>query len=401
MKARLVFLLIVCLILGGCSLFGGTEQPTEQPASPTPERSTSTPFKPDPSPTVRLATDTPTPDPTPTEVVARYGPDNFPSNVDPLTGLLVANPDLLERRILAIKVTLMPRSSRPQWGLSLADLVYEYYQNGGISRFHTIFLSNDAEQVGPIRSARFPDSALIRMYKSIFAFGSADSRVLDRFAYSEFYPYLVSEYPASCPPMCRVEPNTLNHLVTNTENLRQYISDQGLENDRQNLDGMLFDSATPQGGEQVNVISARFGPQIYHRWEYDPATGRYLRFQDTQDDLNGAGEAYGPLVDRLTDEQISTANVVVLLVPHEYYSQSPEIIEMTLAGSGDGYAFRDGRMYPVKWNVPDQTSVLYLTNPDGTLFPYKPGNTWYTLLGTTSKISQPETGTWRFDFRIP
>jgi hypothetical protein len=362
---------------------------------------TSTPFEPDPSPTAIVPTDTPTPEPTPTLLLTRIGPDNFPANVSPLTGLVVSDPSLLERRPLAVKVALIPRSSRPQYGLSFADIVYEYYQNGGISRFHSIFLSNDAEQVGPIRSARFPDTSLIRSYKSIFAFGSADARVLDRFETLEFFPYLVNEYPAGCQPMCRLEPNGLNHLVTNTEELSKYITEQGLENGRQDLNGMLFDSQVPAGGQPAEVVNTRIGPQVYHRWEYDAATGHYLRLQDTQDDLGGAGEEYAPLVDRITEDQISAANVVVLKIPHEYFSRSPEIIEMNILGSGDGYAFRDGQYYEVKWNVPNQNSVLYLTYPDGTPFPYKPGNTWYTIIGTSSITSQPEPGTWRYDFRIP
>ncbi|MDX1436254.1 MAG: DUF3048 domain-containing protein [Anaerolineales bacterium] len=403
MKARFTVFLLFVVILGGCSLFGGEETPVaqEQPTNTPQRRSTSTPFGPEPSPTTASATDTPTPAPTATVVISRHGPDNFPENVSPLTGLVVENQALLERRPLAVKITLMPRSSRPQWGLSLADIVFEYYQNGGISRFHTIFLSNDSEMAGPIRSARFPDEALIRMHKSIFAFGSADFRVLNRFRFADFSPYLVNEYPAGCPPMCRYEPTTHNHLVTNTPELSEYISNQGLENGRQNLNGMLFDSLVPTGGQPGTVANTRFGPQIYHRWEYDPTTGAYLRNQDVQDDLGGAGEEYGPLIDQMTDEQITAANVVVLLVPHDYFSRSPEIIEMNLAGSGDAFAFRDGQVYQVRWNVPAQDSVLYLTNPDGSLFPYKPGKTWYTIIGTSSLQSQPEDGTWRFEFRIP
>jgi hypothetical protein len=317
-----------------------------------------------------------------------------------LTGLEVSDPELLDRRPLAVKITLMPRSSRPQWGLSMADLVFEYYQNGGISRFHTIFYGNDVERAGPIRSARFPDANFIRMYKSVFAFGSADSRVLNRFSFQEFFPKLVSEYPAACGPMCRIEPNGKNHLVTNTEDLSAYVTSKGVPNGRQNLDGMRFENQIPSGGDTINHISVRYGPQIYSRWDYDPATQRYLRFQDIQDDL-GIGEAYAPLVDRLNDEQIAADNVVILIIPHEYFSNPPEIIEMPMGTSGDAYAYRNGRFYQVRWSVPNINTVLSLTNPDGSPFPFKPGNTWFQIIGVSSDISQPDSDSWRFQFRIP
>jgi hypothetical protein len=263
-----------------------------------------------------------------------------------------------------------------------------------------VFLGNDADQVGPVRSARFPDGPLIRMYRSIFAFGSADARVISRFGASDFSPYLVNEYPAACGPMCRVDPNGYNHLVTNTADLSQYISDQGLSNSAQNLDGLRFDSQPPAGGEVANQIYARFGPQVYHRWDYDAASRRYLRFQDTRDDL-GVGEDYAPLTDQLTDDQIAADNVVVLLVPHEYFSRDPEIIEINMAGSGTAFAFREGRQYEIRWSVPNPSALFNLSLADGSPYALKPGNTWFVIIGTSSQQTQPAANAWRFDFRIP
>ncbi len=403
MRKQLLFILIILsIVLGGCRAPEPTPVEADSTAAtfPAPSLSTSTPFSPDPTATEVEASPTTPPEPTATSGPINYGPTDFPPNINPLTGLEVADPALLDRRPLAIKVTLMPRSSRPQWGLSMADLVFEFYQNGGISRFHTIFYGDEVESVGPIRSARFPDANFIRIYKSIFAFGSADIRVLNRFSFQEFFPQLVSEYPAACGPMCRVDTNGKNHLVTNTADLSAYITEQGVPNGRQNLDGMRFENQVPAGGESVNHIFVRYGPQIYSRWDYDFATGKYLRFQDIQDDL-GIGEAYAPLVDQLNEQQITADNVVVLVIPHEYFSRDPEIIEIPLGTSGDAYAYRDGKFYQVRWSVPNINTVLSLTNADGSPFPFKPGNTWFSVIGQSSTITQPDTDSWRFLFRIP
>ena len=66
-------------------------------------------------------------------------------------------------------------------GASFADIVYDYYQNNGMTRFHAIFYSQNAEEVGPIRSARLLDAELMQMYKTGLAFGGADARILKRF----------------------------------------------------------------------------------------------------------------------------------------------------------------------------------------------------------------------------
>jgi hypothetical protein len=116
----------------------------------------------------------------------------------------------------------------------------------------------------------------------------------------------------------------------------------------------------------------------------------------------GQGEEYAPLIDRSNDHQIATENVVVLVARHEFYQQPPnEIIEIYLSGSGIAYAFRDGQVYQVRWNRPTTNSVLFLTNPDGTPFPYHPGSTWYQVVGEATSITQPDANTWRFNFSFP
>src|SRR5258708_23201857 len=44
--------------------------------------------------------------------------------------------------------------SRPQSGLSQADIVYEALAEGGITRFLAVFQSQNAASIGPVRSAR-------------------------------------------------------------------------------------------------------------------------------------------------------------------------------------------------------------------------------------------------------
>ena len=123
----------------------------------------------------------PTPTITPLYPPEGYGPANFPANVDPLTGLPVSDPALLQRRPMLIKVSNLPRNVRPQWGLSLADLIFEYYTEEGSTRFAAIFYSKDASMVGPIRSGRFIDGDLVQGYKAVFAFGSAYVAEMQRF----------------------------------------------------------------------------------------------------------------------------------------------------------------------------------------------------------------------------
>ena len=76
---------------------------------------------------------------------------------DHMTGHLVGQQD--NRHPVAIKINNYPRSNRPQWGLSLADIVYEYYHNNDLPRFHAIFYGNDAPVLGVIPDQTIAEGA--------------------------------------------------------------------------------------------------------------------------------------------------------------------------------------------------------------------------------------------------
>lgn len=407
---RLSGMMLLVLLISACSIGGPepTEMITEESFV-----ATATPTKPEPTSTPVPPTETPTPEPTPTATPPYpeegYGPDNFPNDVNPLTGLRVSNPTSLDRRPVAVKINIVPRTgTRPPWGLSAADIVFDYYQNNGYTRFHTIFYGEDTDLAGPIRSARFPDHFLIRMYKSIFAYGSADPLINERLFGAEYSDRLVLEGGGSglCPPtdqnpMCRFDPQGYSFLLGGTSEIRGYAQNQGVDDRKQNLEGMYFNLQPPSDGEPAELINVSYSKDSYLQWEYDSTDEKYYRNQDDSFD-QGEGETFAPLLDRNNDEHISADNVVVVLMEHSYFRKPPsEIMELLVSGSGPAYAFRDGHVYQVRWNIPGTDSVLYLTNEDGTSFAYKPGNTWYQVIGVSSNILEPEDGSWRFEFLIP
>ncbi|MCH7663076.1 MAG: DUF3048 domain-containing protein, partial [Chloroflexi bacterium] len=337
-----------------------------------------------------IPTASPTPQPTATYSPHSIGPDNFPNIVNPLTGLTVANASLLNRRPVSVKITLYPRSARPQWGLSLADIVYEYYHNNDLTRFNAIFYSQDAAMVGPIRSARLFDNYLTFMYKSDFVFGSADSRILDFLNNQDYSDRLLYRLDGSCPPtpVCRFNPGGANYLITDTSAVRTFLKSVGVQDRRQNLNGMTFSPLTPAGGQSINRIYVRYSVSAYLYWQYDASTGRYFRFQDNQENIGGLGEGYHQLIDRLNDQPIQADNVVVLTMSHCHVVYVPpegdipaiEIVNMDFVGSGIAYAFRDGQAYEVHWVRPTNDWVVYLINSDGSPYFFKPGTTWFQVI---------------------
>lgn len=403
MIKRLTTMALLVFFLSACTGIG-VDRPTATPtlpASPPTLTATPTPIPPTVTPS---PSETATPTATATVPVV-YGPENFPASINPLTGLPVNDPALLERRPLSVKVQIFPRGQRPPWGVSLANIVFDYYQNNGMTRFHAIFYGQDANQVGPIRSGRLFDSHVVTMYKSALAFGGADQRILKVFLSSDFADRLVFEGSHNCPPMCRIDPNGFNFLVADTAELSKYITTKGVSNTRQDLDGMSFDTLPPAGGRPGVQVFVRHSISAYNRWDYDPNSARYLRFQDTIEAGDAQGEVFDAMIDKLTGQQVAADNVVILYLPHAFAYKSKstpnEIVDIQLMGTGWAYAYRDGQMYEARWNRPNKESVLFLTFPDGSLYPYKPGNTWYEVVGQSSQLTDLGNGGWRYVFSFP
>jgi len=387
----------------------GSITPSPSATIPTP-RPSETP-QPSPTPTITLTpTVSPTITPTLTDPPEGVGPSNYPADVNPLTGLQVDDPARLERRPVAVKVSNYPRSNRPQWGLSLADIVFEYYHNNELTRFHAIYYGQDAPMVGPIRSGRLFDMDLVELYKSILVFGSADQRILDRMLEQDYADRLVYLLDGYCPPnpVCRYDRYGRNVLITDTAQVGEYIVETGGDNDRPVLTGLHFRERVPEDGEAVNRIYIRYSYAAYNYWRYDPDSGRYIRYQDTQEDVGGRGEGYHLLVDALNNQPIQADNVVVLMIPHFFEVYVPpeggqaatEIVGMAFEGRLTAFAFRDGQAYTLHWLRSDDGTTLQLLYPDGTPFPLKPGTTWFQVVNTHSPIEQDD-GVWRFIFDLP
>jgi hypothetical protein len=403
--------LIVALFLGGCSS-GFDDVSAEGIPSPTPFQpqtgnDSTSPY----SAAAPTPLNLPTTTPPPTEMVIL--PETLPNDVDvnsfvvsgalnPLTGLPPSDADLLNRRPMAIKVANYPRYMRPQSGLTLADQVFEYYIEDGLTRFIAIFYGNDSEWVGPVRSGRYFDEHIQRMYQSYLVFKFADPRELEYFRASDFANYLVTPTNGMCPPFHFLPDriNTVeeyNNSYFNTVKWKDCVVNGDLLNTRPYIRNGYYSDPAPAGDLPATKIAAYFSVDSYHYWEYSSEQYIYYRFQEINDTRDGE-EEYAPLMDRVTSAQVSASNVVVLFVTHTFanpYDQDDEVFQIDLNGSGEAYVFRDGVGILAKWYRTNKDQPLLLTTLGGSPIYMRPGITFYEVIGTRSYVDQGD-GEWSF-----
>lgn len=394
------------LMLLALLLFPGTPVPAGALAQPT-ATPTATPFSSSLSSFTNLNKNSDLP-------YESIGPDYFFPWVNPLTGLQVEDATLLQRRPMAIKVTNYPRSTRPPSGLSFADVVYEYYTERHITRYIAVFYGQDASRVGPIRSGRFFDEHIFTMYDSSFAFGYADDLLMEywreqgpetmlRFALEGLVDNLHNCSTGFSYSLCRdLSLQTYNNLFADTAALSEAVEAHGLPNTVPDLTGMRFAYRPPEGGAAAQDIFLHYSPLIYSWWEYSEERNQYLRYQETRGYSHPSQADYAPLNEALTGAQLSADNVVALFVPHQYYKKTDttEIIQIDLVGSGSAIVFRDGQAFAARWVRPADNGVLNLYGANGEHFPLKPGQTWYQVLSLETWQSQ-QGDQWTFFFDPP
>jgi hypothetical protein len=411
--SRINILLIVMFILSACGIRSNdnlnTGFPSPTPFQPLTENASDSPYA-DAAPTpMYLPTVTALP-PTPTQIVIRPEllpadvnvPDfTLPTSLNPLTGLPPSDPTLMERRPLAIKVANYPRYVRPQSGLTLADNVFEYYIEAGLTRFIAVFYGNDSEWVGPVRSGRYFDEHVLRMYHAYLVFKFADPRELTYFKASDFSDFLVLPTNGSCPPF-RLMPNrnieVYNNSYFNTILWEDCVVRDGLENRRQAIRSGFFSENVPASDLLGIQMFTYYSVDSYNYWIYRPDIKQYVRYQELADTRNDKPESYEVLMDAATATAVHASNIVYLLAPHTFsntFDQEDEVYQIDLTGSGEAYVFRDGVGIVAKWYRTNKDQPLLLAALNGAPIYLRPGITFYEVLGARSYVDQ-DAGEWHF-----
>ncbi len=388
--------------------------PTPTPFQPLTENVSDSPYA-EAAPTpLYLPSVTPLPPtPVPILVVPEWLPAglNIPAftlsaDLNPLTGLPPPDPSLMDRRPLAIKVANYPRYIRPQSGLTLADNIFEYYIEGGLTRFIAVFYSNDSQWVGPVRSGRYFDENIQRMYHAYLVFKFADSRVESHLRESDIAPFLVVPGFGECPPFHLMEKRKIevyNNSYFNTIEWKDCVIKDGLDNHRQGIRLGFFSEDVPTSELLGTQLYTYYSVDSYNHWAYDAETQQYFRYQEVSDTRNDKPESYAPLVDQVTRETVHAANVVYLLAHHTFsntFDEEDEVYQIDLTGSGEAYVFRDGVGIPARWVRTNKDQPLLLVTPNGAPIYLHPGVTFYEVLGAASYVDQ-DAGEWHFHHATP
>jgi hypothetical protein len=327
---------------------------------------------------------------------------------------------LTKRPILAVIENHL--DSRPQSGLSKADVVYEAVAEGGITRFLAVFYCGIADNnyiIGQIRSARvyFINFALEYGKNPLFVHwggannicnncpggvkprGDIDPRV-DAYKLLEKVGWVNGRYgndmngatntgyPALFTDDRRMNLATEHQKVGSTDKIYEEATKRGFDyNDSdgnawdENFTSWKFVDGKAISSPKYTSVAFRFWDGVLSddytvEWKYDAANNKYLR-------SNGGKEH----TDLESGEQISAKNIAIVYAKEETGIDNEHHNLYTVTGKGDAMVFQNGDVISGTWEKTTATDRLMLLDENGDEISFVRGQTWIEILPKGNEVT--------------
>lgn len=305
-------------------------------------------------------------------------------DVYPLTGLPVPSTDTSwnTRPALVAKIDNHP-IARPQSGLNLADIVFEENVEQ-LTRYAAVFHAQGSDPVGPLRSGRTQDIDLLgSLTKPLFAWSGGNAKVTQAINASDLVNvgWTASKGKGGYyRDKSRAAPHNLYAKSTNLWTLapKGAVSPPAQFIFRGASDA-LPTTLTPLAGMKVFMDNCK----VY--WQWDPSTTSFIRFiENTKRVL----EAHNTMTGTRTS-QVTTSNVVILVVKYKPSPADPKSPEAQTIGKGDAIVLTSGGAVPAKWSRANRLDPFTITDANGSLIRLTPGRTWVELARANKTVAVP------------
>lgn len=281
-------------------------------------------------------------------------------------------------RPYAVMINNVDGARKLQSGLQDAYLVYELMVEGGITRYLALFLDQNTERIGSIRSARhyYLDYAL------------ENDAIYVHHGYS---PQAQSDWKTLGVDRIEVNESSTgwrDKSVSKTYEYTLFTSigklSNGLNNKRteRNNDLLLnysvddIDLSVKDGASLANSVNIKYSGGTVTNYVYDNEKQVYLRSVNNKEQL-----------DYVTGEQLTVKNIIVYDVKYTSIAgDSYGRKDLDNVGSGNGYYISNGYAVPIVWSKSSRSSQTIYKYLDGSEIVVNDGNTFIQIYPTGQSV---------------
>lgn len=285
--------------------------------------------------------------------------------------------------------------ARPQSGINAADITYEAVAEGGITRTLNVYYCNDGGIVGPVRSARtyfldyISEYGLYPLYAHV---GGANTpgpaNALGQINDYDWGQYNdLNQFSIGFPTFKRDESRLGRYVATEhtmystTTKLwdvgkKRGLTDKDKDGDKWNETFVKYsfkDDASLASRPESQSIHIDFWDDSNYAvdWVYRKATNDYVR-------KNGGS----PHMDRNTNQQLNTKNIVVLFMRESHandgYEDNAHMLYGT-KGSGKALIYMNGKEIKGTWKKKDREARTIVSDASGDEIEFTRGKIWFEI----------------------
>ena len=286
----------------------------------------------------------------------------IPVPIAPFTGLPDPDGVANSRSSVAVKIENSP-DARPQSGIDVADIVYEEVVEGGITRFWAIFNSRAPDNIGPVRSVRAMDPAIITPFGGVAAYSGGTSPNVAAVRATGLV--WVDENNAGDAFFRERSRSAPHNLFARSEAL--FARGGQPAPPKPPFTFFEEDDDAAFVGEPIASFHVNFDQGYDVTYVWDATRAGWLRYDGTSGPFYGVGST--PVANHVMPN-----NVVVQFVPY------PRGAEGLLYGSGDAWVFSNGQLIRGRWNRAYPGAHTTFVDGAGVPITIMPGRTWVELL---------------------
>ena len=269
--------------------------------------------------------------------------------------------------------------ARPQKGIGSADIVYEVeLYNGGYTRYTAVFNDTIPDMVEAIRSARIVNADIYTDYFGVFVhFGGQKypgSNVYDHFGILRDVTRIdgISEDGGKTfyRDKSRKAPNNVICILPNIMDRVDWSTVLAKSPLRFNAEYTV-----PEIGENVNSFRIAYRDSYTPSYQWDAASGRYLRFYGDK-----------PFIDGATNEQVMVDNVIVQSVDYSWISGESDRPSVGTVGSNKCEYFIGGKHFSGHWEREGLYVNTIYYDDAGNVVQFNPGVTYIQCLKTEKSV---------------
>ena len=291
----------------------------------------------------------------------------------PLSGLYIEDRDKINRRPVAIMFDNHPKA-RWQAGLKDAEIVYEFLVEFPYTRYLALYLVNDPEDIGPVRSARpyFITTSLEYDALYVHVGGSPQAKTdISNLKIADI-DGLTSSNKVFWRKSHKKAPN---NMYSSMDAIRSEAERRNYRQDSEYKSFKFYEDDRELEGRPANSVAINYRKDNTSAYEYDSEEKIYKRYKD--------GEVH---IDESDNSPILAKNIIIQRADTKVIDNIGRL-SINLEGSGEGIYISNGKAIDIRWEkgAKNQKTLYYMMDTNEELI-LNPGISWIQIVQNDTEI---------------